>query len=64
MAAIYMKHPKHGKKVAIMECEALADEKNGWVRFDPATENAAPVLPEATFSVYKCNPPGRPRKEG
>jgi len=30
---IYMKHPKHGTKVAISDLEADADEKNGWVRY-------------------------------
>ena len=33
MAVIYMSHPVHGAKVATMELEALADEKNGWVRY-------------------------------
>lgn len=43
---IYMKHPKHGTKVAIMEAEAVADEKAGWVRYNPDTPSdneAAPV---------------------
>lgn len=30
---IYLKHAKHGTKVACMEEEALADEKNGWERY-------------------------------
>ena len=40
-------HPIHGAKVATMELEAEADEKNGWVRYNPDTpselEEAAPV---------------------
>ena len=32
---IYLRHPVHGTKVANMELEAEADEKNGWLRFDP-----------------------------
>ena len=44
---IYLKHSVHGAKVAIMEAEAIADEKNGWVRYNPDTpstpEEAAPV---------------------
>jgi hypothetical protein len=43
---IYLKHPLHGTKVAIMELEAEEDEKNGWVRytFDTApAQEAAPV---------------------
>lgn len=33
---IYLRHPKHGTKVAIAEGEAQADEKNGWVRYNPS----------------------------
>lgn len=39
---IYLKHPRHGTKVAIAEAEAAYDEKNGWVRFDPR-EAATPA---------------------
>lgn len=31
---IYLKHQKHGTKVAMSEMEALLDEKHGWERFD------------------------------
>lgn len=43
---IYLKHPIHGRKVATMDLEAAADEKNGWVRYTEDTPNfelAAPV---------------------
>lgn len=30
---IYLRHPKHGTKVAVSAEEATADEKNGWERF-------------------------------
>lgn len=44
---IYLKHSIHGTKVAISDMEASADEKNGWVRYNPetpsASEEAAPV---------------------
>lgn len=47
MPVIYMKHAIHGAKVANMEEEAVADEKNGWVRYTLDTpsevEEAAPV---------------------
>lgn len=39
---IYLKHEKHGTKVAISEAEALADEKNGWKRYVIGEEK--PVL--------------------
>lgn len=32
---IYLRHPVHGTKVATMELEAEADERNGWKRFNP-----------------------------
>ena len=28
-------HPIHGAKVATMEAEVEADEKNGWTRYNP-----------------------------
>lgn len=34
---IYLKHPVHGTKVAIMEAEAEHDEQNGWTRYNPDT---------------------------
>lgn len=44
MAIIYMRNPQGGCKVAIAEEEAVEDEKNGWVRYNPAT-SLAPVSP-------------------
>jgi hypothetical protein len=42
---ITLVHPVHGAKVATMELEAEADEKNGWTRYNPDTpEQAAPVV--------------------
>lgn len=44
MPVIYMKHEVHGAKVANMEEEAVADEKNGWVRYTLDTpDEVAPV---------------------
>ena len=40
MAVIYMQHPDHGSKVAIMEQEAEADEQNGWVRYNLDTPSS------------------------
>ena len=31
----YLKHPKHGRKIAYLEEEAEADKKNGWEEYDP-----------------------------
>ena len=35
MAVIYLRHPVHGVKIAVLDLEAEADEENGWERFDP-----------------------------
>ena len=41
---IILVHPVHGAKVATMELEIEADEKNGWTRYNPDTPvQAAPV---------------------
>lgn len=41
---ITMIHPVHGAKVATMELEAVADENNGWTRYNSDTPvQAAPV---------------------
>jgi hypothetical protein len=37
MAAIYLRHPVHGEKVACSDVEAEYDRGNGWVDFDPTT---------------------------
>ena len=37
---IYLSHHVHGAKVATLELEAVADEKNGWVRYNPDTPSA------------------------
>ena len=46
MAAIYLRHPVHGEKVACSEFEAQDDRANGWVDFVPeASEPAQPEQP-------------------
>lgn len=39
---IYLRHPRHGEKIATLEMEAVYDEGNGWVRFDP--NDSAPAV--------------------
>ena len=55
---IYLKHPKHGTKVAICDMEAVADEKNGWTRYTLATlsEKAAPVVNELEVKRRRGRP--------
>lgn len=36
MGVFYLKHPRHGTKVAVAEAEAVADEANGWERYSIA----------------------------
>ena len=38
MSVIYLRHPRHGSKVAVSELEAKQDEGNGWERFDPTRD--------------------------
>jgi hypothetical protein len=56
MAVIYLTHPQHGCKVATLDLEAEADEKNGWTRYNPETpsdsEEAAPVNALGTKRKY------------
>lgn len=35
MAAIYLRHPVHGTKVACMDSEANYDKIHGWEVYDP-----------------------------
>ena len=59
MAVIYMSHPVHGAKVATMDLEAEADEKNGWTRYTldtPAVEAAAPVVNELEVKRRRGRP--------
>lgn len=56
MATIYLSHPIHGAKVATLEMEAVYDEKNGWVRYNPDTPSAPEeVAPETNTLRLKRN---------
>ena len=50
---IYLKHPIHGRKVATMDLEADADEKNGWVRYTEDTPNFEPAAPVNVLEVKR-----------
>jgi len=56
VAVIYLKHPTHGAKVATMDLEADADERNGWERYTLGEE----VQPAFLNQLPRR---GRPRKE-
>jgi hypothetical protein len=53
---IYLRHPKHGVKIATMEMEAQYDESHGWSRFDPDAQ-----LPDAPV---EANVMLEPRRRG
>lgn len=57
MAVIYMKHARHGTKVAVSDEEAKADEKNGWERF---TRESNVVNPEASDAAKPVPAPNEP----
>jgi hypothetical protein len=38
MPIIYLRHPRHGEKVAISDLEAEYDEQNGWTRYNLGDE--------------------------
>lgn len=60
MAVIYLSHPVHGSKVAISDHEAIYDEMNGWMRYDPTTPaKAADVDAEVVNELAPKR--GRPR---
>ena len=55
---IYLKHEIHGKKIAYMEMEAVADEKNGWVRYTLDTPvEVAPVVNELEVKRRRSRSP-------
>jgi hypothetical protein len=36
MSNIYLRHPRHGEKIAISWLEAREDMEQGWEEFDPS----------------------------
>lgn len=59
MPHIYLRSPDGGTKVATMEQEAQADERRGWVRYDPHVVSPTPN-PVAVPETQKRR--GRPPK--
>jgi hypothetical protein len=50
---IYLSHPVHGAKVATMDLEAEADEKNGWTRYNPDTLSETEAAPVNVLEVKR-----------
>lgn len=55
---IYLKHEKHGTKIATMELEVEYDEANGWVRYNPEE----PISYSAPVNELEAKRRGRPPK--
>ena len=53
MPVIYMSHEVHGRKVATMELEAVADERNGWTRYNPDTPSEPEAAPVNVLEVKR-----------
>ena len=63
MAVIYLRHPKHGAKVACSDMEAEYDMNQGWEPFNPTEPATEPeVEPEPAPPVNELPRRGRPRK--
>lgn len=64
MAVIYLRHPKHGAKVAISHAEAENDIENGWEQFDPTDPDSDLEVEPATeaLSVNELQPRRRGRR--
>ena len=54
---IYLRHPKHGCKVAISNLEAREDMDNGWEQFDPSDpdDSESPASSEMEASETSGN---------
>ena len=44
MPIIYLRHERHGEKIATAELEAEYDEQNGWQRYTPGEPEDEPVV--------------------
>jgi hypothetical protein len=58
MANIFLRHPKHGAKVAISWNEAQEDMQHGWEEFDPSDpdDSESPASAEMPASVDSDTP--------
>ena len=61
---IYLIHPVHGAKVAISDQEAIYDESNGWMRYDPTTPAKAEPSDEAAEEASVVNEMAEPMRRG
>lgn len=80
MAVIYLRHDRHGAKVATSDLEAAYDKQHGWVEFTPVgvasavvPVPASPLVPaggqpsevgEPPANKLAARPRGRPASQG
>lgn len=51
---IWLRHPSHGIKDCYAEAQAIADEKNGWIRFDPKNDLDKLRYGDSHISLVSC----------
>ena len=61
MAVIYLRHERHGTKVALSPEEAAYDRKSGWKEFDPTAPFQTDAETAAENVMVKRR--GRPPKQ-
>lgn len=62
MAVIYLRHPRHGTKVACSDFEAESDMQRGWEEFDPTEDSDDAVEDEPVESTNELQPRRRGRR--
>lgn len=62
MAVIYLRHPRHGTKVACSDFEAEYDMQRGWEEFDPSEELDETVEDESSEPINELQPRRRGRR--
>jgi hypothetical protein len=65
MSVIYLRHHRHGTKVAMSDSEAALDCQNGWEEFDPTENDEDSVEDEGAepVNVLQTKRRGRRPKE-
>lgn len=58
MPLIYLRHPRHGVKIATMDLEAQYDEQHGWERYTPGE-----LEPDDVPAAPPVNALGRRRRK-
>ena len=59
---IYLRHPKHGTKIATLDLEAEYDVENGWEIYDPAEDVSAFENADNYGNAMQIKRRGRPRR--